>query len=284
MKSYRDFVAAFSNTMKKAKSLPLGQAVSASLPKLPADAPKVLLFSPHPDDEVITGALPLRLLRQGRRQIINVALTLGRHQDRRQPRLEELRGCCEYIGFDLIIAGKDGLTDVYIKTREEDQEHWEKYVETIADMLRENRPEIVFFPHVRDWHPGHIATNQLVLDALKMQEPNFTCYCIETEFWSTMDSPNLMVESSPDDLADLLNALSFHVGEVRRNPYHLKLPAWMIDNVRRGSELVGKRGGPASDFQFATLYRLRLWKDGNLQEVLAKGRFLPSDKNPASLF
>ncbi len=284
MKSYQDFVAAFSETMEKAKSLPLGQAEAASLPKLPADAPKILLFSPHPDDEVITGALPLRLLRQSRRRIINVAITLGRHQERRQPRLDELRGCCEYIGFDVIVAGENGLTDVYIKTRKEMPEHWAKCVESIAEILRDNRPEIVFFPHDQDWHPGHIATNKLVLDALQMQEPNFSCYCIETEFWSTMDSPNLMVESSPDDLADLLNALSFHIGEVRRNPYHLSLPAWMTDNVRRGSELVGERGGPAADFQFATLYRLQLWKNGGLQDVLAKGRFLPAVDNPASLF
>ena len=284
MKSYRDFVAAFSETMEKAKSLPLGKAIAASLPELPSDAPKVLLFSPHPDDEVITGALPLRLLRQGRRQIINVAITLGRHQERRQPRLDELRGCCEYIGFDVIVAGENGLTDVYIKTRKEIPEHWAKCVDSIAEILRDNRPDIIFFPHDQDWHPGHIAVNHLVLDALKKQEKNLSCFCIETEFWSTMDTPNLMVESSPDDLADLLNALSFHVGEVRRNPYHLRLPAWMIDNVRRGSELVGERGGPASNFQYATLSRLRLWKDGNLQKVLPKGRFLPANEDPASLF
>ena len=54
-----------------------------------------------------------------------------------------------------------------------------------------------------------------------------------------------MVESSAADVADLMAALSLHVGEVARNPYHLRLPAWMIDNVRRGAELVGGQGGAA---------------------------------------
>ena len=80
-----------------------------------------------------------------------------------------------------------------------------------------------------------------------------------------MATPNLMVESSPDDLADMMTALSFHVGEVQRNPYHLLVPAWMQDNVRRGGELVGGQGGAAPDFVFCTLYRLRRWHEGRLR-------------------
>ena len=51
-----------------------------------------------------------------------------------------------------------------------------------------------------------------------------------------MIDPNLMLEMSAEDLADMIVATTFHVGEVNRNPYHLSLPAWMMDNVRRGAE------------------------------------------------
>src|SRR5258708_18696209 len=87
-----------------------------------------------------------------------------------------------------------------------------------------------------------------------------------------MDDPNLMVESSERDVRDLISALSFHVGEVQRNPYHLRLPAWLMDNVRRGSELVGGQGGAAPDFLFGTLYRLRRWRAGTFEPVLKRGR------------
>jgi len=61
-------------------------------------------------------------------------------------------------------------------------------------------------------------------------------------------------------LADLMAALSFHVGEVKRNPYHLRFPGRLIDKVRLGSEVVGGQGGPAYPFPFAELYRVTFLK------------------------
>jgi hypothetical protein len=98
-----------------------------------------------------------------------------------------------------------------------------------------------------------------------------------------MATPNLMVESSVQDLADMMTALSFHVEEVRRNPYHLLVPAWMQDNVRRGGELVGGQGGPAPDFVFCALYRLRRWMGGQFQTTYKGGRNLPVGENASSL-
>jgi hypothetical protein len=89
-----------------------------------------------------------------------------------------------------------------------------------------------------------------------------------------MATPNLTVEFGPQDLGDMMAALSFHVGEVQRNPYHLLVPAWMQDNVRRGGELVGGQGGAAPDFTFATLYRLRRWADNGFQKIYEGGRHL----------
>src|SRR5205823_11876171 len=112
----------------------------------------------------------------------------------------------------------------------------------------------------------------------------FECYLIETEFWGQMTHPNLMVEISEEDLADMITATSFHVGEVKRNPYHLLLPAWMLDNVRRGAELVGGQGAVAPDFTFAALYRLRQWREGKIVEVLKAGKFVAASANVGDLF
>jgi hypothetical protein len=93
-----------------------------------------------------------------------------------------------------------------------------------------------------------------------------------------------MVESSIDDVADLIAALSFHVGEVRRNPYHLRMPAWLQDNVRRGAELVGGQGSAAPDFMFATLYRARRWKNGHVEEIFSGGKQISAGNNPGDIF
>jgi hypothetical protein len=92
-----------------------------------------------------------------------------------------------------------------------------------------------------------------------------------------------MVEMSAADLADLLAALSFHVEEVKRNPYHLRLPAWMQDNVRRGAELVGGQGGAAPDFAFATLYRVRQWRHGAVADFYAGGRQISVQDFPGTV-
>ncbi|MBV8915368.1 MAG: hypothetical protein JOZ05_20300 [Acetobacteraceae bacterium] len=86
------------------------------------------------------------------------------------------------------------------------------------------------------------------------------------------------------DVADLVAALSLHVGEVARNPYHLRLPAWMMDNVRRGAELVGGQGGAAPPFAFATLYRLRRWHAGGWRDVLDRGRVIGAEESLSELF
>ena len=279
---YEQFVTEFAGIVEKHKHLPLGGLPMPVKPKLPADAPRALIFSPHPDDEVIIGGLPLRLMRERGMNVINVAVTQGSSKARQAERWKELSACCEYIGFGLIATREGGLEGINLKAREQKPDEWKKSVARIAEIVREHQPKIIFFPHDQDWNVTHVGTHRLVVDALESLGRDFACMTIETEFWGAMDDPNLMVESSVRDAADLIAALSFHVGEVRRNPYHLRMPAWLMDNVRRGGELVGGQGAAAPDFTFSTLYRWRRWENGRFVQVLDKGRFI-SAKEPLEI-
>jgi LmbE family N-acetylglucosaminyl deacetylase len=284
MNPYHDLVARYSQAIEHGNTLPLGGFPKCPRPVIAPDAPKVLIFSPHPDDEVIIGGLALRLLREAKWNVINVAVTQGSNKARQAERLEELRACCDCIGFGLVQTAPNGLEKVNVATREEDPAFWAHSVQAVAGVLAEHQPRVILFPHDTDWNSSHIGTHHLVVDALKTLPSTFSCYAVETEFWGAMASPNLTVEISPHDLADLITALTFHGGEVKRNPSHLSLQAWMIDNVRRGGELVGGQGGAAPDFTFATLYRLRRWTEGKLKPVLEKGRTLPRMENALTLF
>ncbi|HWF19059.1 MAG TPA: PIG-L family deacetylase [Verrucomicrobiae bacterium] len=284
MNPYQHLVSEYARFAKDGKSYPLGKFPRLPRPDLPANAPKVLIFSPHPDDEVIIGGLALRLLREANWNIINVAVTQGSKKERQAERLAELKSCCDCIGFGLVQTAPSGLEKINLKTREQDAAHWAASVKVIADILMKHQPKVILVPHDNDWNSAHIGTHFLVMDALKTLSANFSCHVVETEFWGAMASPNLMVEISPRDLGDLITALTFHVGEVQRNPYHLTLPAWMVDNVRRGGELVGGQGGAAPDFVFATLYRLRKWSGGKLEKIFDGGRSLGANENPMALF
>jgi N-acetylglucosamine malate deacetylase 1 len=281
---YKSFVTACVRAVEKGRALPLGGIPPARRPKLRANAPKALVFAPHPDDECIIGALALRLLREAKMNVINVAVTQGSNKERQAPRLTELRNACDYLGFGLITTREGGLEKISPKGREQDPANWAAAVDVIANIFAAQRPCVVFMPHAADWNGTHIGTNLLVTEAMAKLGPEFSCLVVETEFWGAMTTPNLMVESGVRDVADLIAATSFHVGEVQRNPYHLGLPAWMQDNVRRGAEIVGGQGGQAPNFAFATLYRLQRWSGGKLEKVFDGGKMLSCQDELKPLF
>src|SRR2546427_689906 len=117
MNPYQSYISDFARVISSAKALPLGGGAPSPRPVVPSDAPRVLVFSPHPDDEVIMGALPLRLLRVPKWNVLNVAVTLGTHKARRPERWKELQACCDYIGFGLIRTAPDGLEGINPKAR-----------------------------------------------------------------------------------------------------------------------------------------------------------------------
>ena len=284
MTPYHQLVSDYARLLKQGRSYPLGTFEPARRPEIPPNAPKALFFAPHPDDECIVGGMALRLMRQARMNLINVAVTLGSKKERQQERLRELRNACEYLGFTLVPTAPNGLEKISPKTREQDPKYWAACVKFIKDIIEKQQPKVVLCPHDADWNGTHIGTHYLVMDALKQMPASFTCYVVETEFWGAMTDPNLMVEMSAEDLADMMAATTFHVGEVGRNPYHLLLPPWMMDNVRRGAEVVGGQGGAAPDYMFAVLYRLRKWSQGQAARFFEGGRLVPLSMNVADLF
>ena len=284
MHPYQPFVAAFVRLMNDGKSLPLGGFPAPQKIQPAANAPTALIFSPHPDDECIIGGLALRLLREARMRVVNIAVTQGSNRERQAARWQELKNACDWIGFGLEPTAPNGLEKINPQTRQNDPRHWAGAVNLIAATLAQNQPRVIFLPHEADWNSTHIGTHFLVMDALKTLPPDFQTCLVETEFWGQMPSPNLMVELSANDVADLLAALSFHVGEVRRNPYHLRLPAWLQDNVRRGAELVGGQGGAAPEFAFATLYRVRRWHNRQVAEAFSGGKQISIGQPPGQIF
>jgi LmbE family N-acetylglucosaminyl deacetylase len=291
---FRKFVSEHARLFQSGKKLPRSRPQKFQQHrKVPGNAPKALIFSPHPDDECIVGGLALRLLREAKWNVINVAVTFGGKKERRKGRLCELQNACGLLGFDLIPLGLDKINPT---TRKKNRGHWMAAVAQIKDVLKVNKPRVIFFPHERDGHGTHIGAHFLVLDALKKMPRSFECFVVETEFWGQMTDSNLLVESGVEDVSDLVAALACHVGEVRRNPYHALLPAWMLDNVRRaelvggpsfrrsGSIREGGQGGVAPDFTFATIYRLRKWSRGRLVNAPRSGKFLSRTENTAKLF
>jgi N-acetylglucosamine malate deacetylase 1 len=205
------------------------------------------------------GGLPLRLREEGWR-VVNIAITLGSKADRQLARAEELQAACAMLGFECLVLGERGLSEVNPAARNNSPSLWQTNVRTLAAQLQALRPKLVMCPHVNDAQATHIGTHWLTLDALNLAAKSlpgqYAPMVALSEYWSTLDQPNLLLELSIDHVSRLICALGQHHGEVVRNPYHLTVPAWMMDNVRRGAERVGGAGVAAPAFTFATLYEL----------------------------
>src|SRR5579859_1389521 len=104
MTPYHKLVSQYVELLKHGRSLPLGAFEPAPTPQVPSGAPAALFFAPHPDDECISGGLALRLLRQARMRVVNVAVTLGSKKERQADRLSELQHACRYLGLELVTA------------------------------------------------------------------------------------------------------------------------------------------------------------------------------------
>ncbi len=256
MNPYLSFIQGLTEQLSAAKDVSPPKKRSSK----PNSGAKVLLFSPHPDDECITGLLPLRLDRELGRQIINIPITLGSNPERQAERALELAEACAYLGWEV----DRGREDNQSLTPDE-----------LVSILTHHQPEAIFFPHENDWNTRHIETHEKVFLALSRMPPDFSCLLFETEYWGAMSNPNLMVAGDASLVAELVAATSLHEVEVQRNPYHLSLPFWMHDNVRRGSELVCGQGKTAPELTFATLYRASRWATGQQILLFDKNLVIP---------
>ena len=247
----------------------LGPASAPPVPRLVRESEsggaRVLFCAPHPDDECLSAALALRLRLEAGARVTNIAITLGSDPAQRPRRRRELESAHQVLGFDLLIptepgaASADGFEDVHLAARESDPRRWARRVGALAEIFDSTDPEAVFAPHEDDFNSTHIGTYHLVRDALDAylaRHPESDVLFIETEFWHQLSDPNLMVGLAPDLAAIQVVAAAEHGGEMTRMPYHLLHPCRLMDNVRRGSEVVGGQGAAVQPFVLAELYRV----------------------------
>ncbi|MGH9401253.1 MAG: PIG-L deacetylase family protein [Terriglobia bacterium] len=252
------------------RAIPLGPSMEQLTPSAvsavsPASGPeKLALCAPHPDDEAIGGSLALRLLRESGASVTSIAVTLGRDKGQQERRLREVQSACHALGFKFLLAHPpSGLDDVTQSSRLERPAEWRTQVNALREIFDSEQPDAVMMPHVDDFNTTHVGTHWLALDALGEhleQSGRGPVLLIETEFWHEMENPNLMVGLAPELVAAQLVGIGEHGDEMRRNPYHLLHPCRLMDNVRRGSEVVGGQGAAARDFAFAEIYNLALMK------------------------
>jgi LmbE family N-acetylglucosaminyl deacetylase len=206
----------------------------------------VLILAPHPDDECLMAPYALRLLLENKANVHAASVTLGSNSARQGERQIEFHNACQVMNFTSHILSLE----------------WDKKAEEVKDIIKREEINFIVSPHVHDHHPAHIKTGELARKVMK--EISFEGIYLESEFWGELTAPNLLIEVTKEAFELSFEALTKHVGEVSRNPYHLRLAANLVNSVRRGAEKVATLGSSAPNFAFGVLYQAHHVQKGSL--------------------
>ena len=97
-----------------------------------------------------------------------------------------------------------------------------------------------------------------------------------------MATPNLMVESSADEVGEMMAGSRSTSARCSGtlSPARARVDAGQRPPRQRAG---GGQGGAAPDFTFATIYRLRRWRNGHLEQVHDGSRALPASTSAGTL-
>lgn len=173
----------------------------------------VLHLSPHPDDETIGAPATLMALRDEGWRVVNLACGLGAPGQRRR-REAELREACRRAGFELLLPEPLPRID-----RGADRAAARAgLAAAIGAALGELRPRVVVAPSPDDVHPTHELVGRVAgeaLAALGAAAPRLWLWSL----WGPPRRPTFATGFGEERLAEILDALAVHRGELARNDY-----------------------------------------------------------------
>jgi LmbE family N-acetylglucosaminyl deacetylase len=177
---------------------------------------KVLIIAPHPDDESIGcgGAVYLHTRRGDRVSV--VFMTSGEMGLKHVPREEawrtreaEARKAAELLSLSGIefLRQPDWLLGENIKSA----------ILATAPILEREKPELIYLPHVKEWHPDHQACLPIIRGALKkvnISKAQLRCY----EIWTPLGEYD-HVEDISAVMPQKLKAVCQHRSQVAEFAY-----------------------------------------------------------------
>lgn len=187
---------------------------------------KIVVFAPHPDDDVIGCGGTIAAHVQAGDEVAIVYLTSGEAgslpippDELRGIREREARQGTEILGVDdlIFLRFPDGYLDFSPEC-----------IRTLVKLIRDKKPDVIYLPHAQEAPRDHQVSHDLVLGAVRRASgPWFqdcgTAPCavkqvLAYEVWTPIVSPMFYADISP--WIDLkLNALRCHASQTSTIPY-----------------------------------------------------------------
>jgi LmbE family N-acetylglucosaminyl deacetylase len=144
-----------------------------------------MIFSPHPDDETLGCGGTIIRKRQEGAAIQIVLMTDGSHSHDRFIPQEQLKTLRQQEAIQAAqCLGVTSENVIFLDFRDgELASQAEIAAEQVYQLLSQNKPQQVFIPYVRETHPDHLATNKIVLAALKNYPQEVAVYEYPVWYW-----------------------------------------------------------------------------------------------------
>jgi N-acetylglucosamine malate deacetylase 1 len=137
----------------------------------PANGQRVLVFSPHPDDETIgIGGYIAQSIRNGA-DVRIVLVTNGNYRHQEAIRYAEFKKATGILGVPETSLVFLNFSDHSLQTI--NQTVLEAVLRIQIDQFH---PEIIIYPHPKDYHPDHAAIGKAVTAILESGQYNVTAY------------------------------------------------------------------------------------------------------------
>ena len=188
---------------------------------------KIIIFAPHPDDDLIgCGGSIVKHIKQGN-EVTIVYMTSGDAGSLKYTKVElaeirekEAKNATKILGVTNLVFLKN--PDGYLEYNKEN-------LTKIVGLIRENKPNIVYIPHKFDAHKDHMKTNELVVEAIGrasgpwFQECKGKPWSVETvlcyEVWTPLQEISY-VEDITEFIDLKINALERHKSQIQDIQYN----------------------------------------------------------------
>lgn len=214
---------------------------------------RVLVLSPHPDDDILGCGGTLRIYHQMGADITAVYMTDGRkggsgrydEDELVLIRKDEARKAAAILGIDRLI---------FLNSRDTEISCTHKTVKELSDILEDIKPDVIFLPFLLDNHRDHLATNAIFVEASKNLYKEIMCCGYEV--WTPITTANCIV-----DITETISIKMAALGEHKSQMTEINLVDAAVGLSKYRGAIHNLRDSNAEVFVKCTVseYR-RLWE------------------------
>jgi len=184
---------------------------------------KVIIFSPHPDDDAIgMGGTIIELVKKGNK-ILCMYITSGVSarnavkgdipiEEKEKKRIIEAEQASKVLGTNIHFLNLPYFYGLTVKN---------EHIEKIIGLLEKENPDVVFVPHQHERHPTHKASTSIVILALKRCDLANLDEIWFYEILSPIRTPNTIITFGEEVMNKKLEAIRAHESQIERRRYDI---------------------------------------------------------------